>query len=304
MTQEPTASRNDGRPPSGFGRVRKRSVHRPRDLSCDGDGGNGEPAALIGESRTMRRLRAEVSGLARCDDTVILTGETGVGKDLVALQLHRESPRRTRAFVTLCCPWLDEERVAALTCDPGGAPRGSGPPDATGRPGPMGDGTLFLDRVDEADLLALQRIARLVDAASGAGGAGDRSWRTRARAPAGSIYLRGAPRPRLIVSVGNGSVDGKCLIQLLAALFGAGRMTQLEIPPLRSRREDVPLLLEHFRRHFDRREGRRSRFSQRFLDHALEHSWPGNVRELRNVVENAHILADGGLLDAWSVSGP
>ena len=223
----------------------------------------------------MERLRALIRRVARSEAPVLIAGESGVGKELVAQAIHRLSARRSGPFQARNCGALPEQLFESEMF---GTERGAYT-GAVRRPGAFelaGGGTLFLDEVGE--LVPANQVKLLRALENGrihrVGGTDERSTDVRTIA-ATNRDLRSA------LDTGGFRPD----------LYYRLNVLQLTIPPLRQRREDIPLLVRHF---FDcdgeLREGRR--FSAEALARLSGYDWPGNIRELRNVVHRAAICAE------------
>jgi two-component system response regulator HydG len=231
-------------------------------------------APLIGSTPAMQALRASIERVAATDFIVLLEGESGVGKELVARQIHESSRRRQGPFVAVNCAALVETLLEAELF-------GIEERTATGVRGRRGKfehadgGTLFLDEVSDLSLSAQAKLLRAIQdlAVERVGGTGHHRVDIRVVA-ATNRHLAG------LVERGFFRAD------LYYRLSGV----DLRIPALRERRADVPLLAEHFL------EGHRSRrplrLSKSAMDALVIHDWPGNVRELERLIERAVALAE------------
>ena len=239
---------------------------------------SAESRALIGSSPALDAVRRAVARVAPTDATVLVLGETGTGKELVARAAHEQSPRRARAFVPVSCVALAPGLIASeLFGHEAGAFTGAGR-RRVGRFEQAHGGTLFLDEIGEMT-------------------------------PDTQAMLLRALQERAIDRVGGGTVavDVRVVAATnrdLAAEVKAGRFRAdlyyrlavfpVTVPPLRERRADIPELVDHFVRHFSARHGRTvSRVHPAALRALTAHDWPGNVRELQNLVERAVIVSDG-----------
>ena len=235
-----------------------------------------EPAApLIGSSGPMRRLRQEIERVAVTDFTVLIEGECGSGKELVARQVHESSRRRRGPFVAVNCAALVETLLEAELF-------GIEDRVATGVRARRGkfeladQGTLFLDEVADLSPAAQAKLLRAIQELSveRVGGHGARAVDIR-------IVVATNQRLQGLVEAGRFRTD------LYYRLAGV----ELHVPPLRQRREDIVELADHF---LTRHRGlRRLSLSQGAADALRNHDWPGNVRELQRVVERALALATG-----------
>jgi two-component system NtrC family response regulator len=235
---------------------------------------------LVGRSPAMQKLFAQVERLAATQATILLTGESGTGKELAARALHQLSPRRERPFVAVNCAAIPEGLVESEFF---GVERGAFTGADRSRPGRFetaSGGTLFLDEVGELPLAMQPKLLRALQEG--------RIQRVGGGAEI-AVDLR-------VVAATNRD---------LAAEVAAGRFRQdlyyrlnvvpLALPPLRERREDLALLLDHFAARAARRHGVPvARFPPAVRRALLEYSFPGNVRELANAVERLTLLAEAG----------
>ena len=228
---------------------------------------------LIGRSPAMRRLFTLIERVAPSDYTVLIEGETGTGKEVVARALHELSPRRTGPLVVLDCAAISRGLVeSALFGHVRGAFTGADR-DRDGALTRADRGTLF---IDELNSLPLETQAKLL-----------RAIETRRFLPVGgederTVDLR-------VVAASNVPLAGEVAAgRFRADLFYRLSVVRIELAPLRGRLEDIPALVEHFLR----AAGRELEVGGRNLDLLLGGAWPGNVRELRNTIERA--LALGG----------
>ena len=231
------------------------------------------PAPLVGSSMPMRRLREQIERVAATDFTVLIEGESGAGKELVARQLHELSRRREGPFVAVNCAALVETLLEAELF-------GIEDRVATGVRARRGkfeladQGTLFLDEVADLSSAAQAKLLRAIQDPSveRVGGHGARTVDIR-------IVVATNQRLRGLAEAGRFRTD------LYYRLAGV----ELSVPPLRHRREDIVALAEHF---LARNDGlRRLALSESAADALRTHDWPGNVRELQRVVERALALA-------------
>jgi DNA-binding NtrC family response regulator len=240
----------------------------------------GVRARLVGRSPAMERLFALIERVAPTRATVLITGETGTGKELVARAIHELSGRAARPFVPVNCSALPE---TLLESELFGHVKGSFTGAIASRRGLVEEahgGTLFLDEIATISPLIQVKLLRVLQ---------DRM-----------VTRIGGTQPTMVdfrlVAATNAS---------LAAEVAAGRFREdlyyrldvfgLTVPPLRERREDIPLLAEHFRARYARESGCDAPpFGARALERMMAYGWPGNVRELENAVERAVVLHGGG----------
>jgi transcriptional regulator with GAF, ATPase, and Fis domain len=250
----------------------------------DGDRTSGDPrfSQIIGRSRALEGTLEQVLRVAPTDSTVLLQGETGTGKELVARAIHQLSSRCGRAFVKLNCAAIPLDLLESeLFGHEKGAFTGA-IAQKVGRFELADRGTLFLDEVGDIPAPLQPKLLRVLQEQEF-----ERLGSTSTQRV--DVRLVAATNRDLedMVERGGFRVD----------LFYRLNVFPIELPPLRARREDVPALVSHFVEVFSRRMGKRINCIPPATVAAFEaYDWPGNVRELQNVVERAVILADAGVL--------
>src|SRR4029079_17946638 len=227
---------------------------------------------LIGTSGVIAELSQEIDRIARSDAKVLITGESGVGKELVATAIHRRSPRAARPLVTVNCAGLPE---TLLESELFGHVRGSftgAYRDKQGKLEMADGGTMFLDEIGEMTLRMQGLLLRFMET--------------------GELQKVGADRATARVNVRVIAATNKNLREMIGQgtfredLFYRLNVIHLTVPPLRERREDIPELIEHFLDRFIRNNGYiGNALSPEALKMLTEYAWPGNVRELENVIE-------------------
>jgi formate hydrogenlyase transcriptional activator len=238
---------------------------------------------MIGASPGLREVLERVGRVAATDSTVLITGETGTGKELVARAIHAGSPRARRALVKVNCAALPEGLIASELF---GHERGAFTGALERRRGRFelaAGGTMFLDEVGELPAPVQVALLRVLQEREFERVGGHETLRTDARVVAATNRdLEEAAR------------EGRFRTDLLFRL----NVFPIRVPPLRERPEDIPLLAEYFASQFGRKVGRAARTIAESAVAALSaYHWPGNIRELQNVVERAVILARGSVLD-------
>jgi transcriptional regulator with PAS, ATPase and Fis domain len=234
---------------------------------------------LYGVSAPIIKLRELIDRVAASDATVLVGGESGTGKEVVARAMHARGPRRDKRFVAINCGAIPENLMESELF---GHVRGAFTGAVADRPGcfRMADGgTLFLDEIGELPLHLQVKLLRVLQ---------ERTFR-----PVGSeanvavdVRIVAASNRDLMAQVKGG--------RFREDLFYRLNVITIDLPPLRERREDIPLLIRHFLRQFSDMHGRRvSRFSVGAGRMLLQHHYPGNIRELENVVEHAVALCEG-----------
>lgn len=233
---------------------------------------------LIGRAPSMQGLFSDMRKVASSDATVLIGGESGTGKELVSRALHALSPRASGPFVAVNCAAVPEALAEAEFF---GAVRGAYTGADRARKGyfeQASGGTLFLDEIGELPLTLQPKLLRALQERRLTPVGGERELAFDAR-------IVSATNCDLTQQVGEGRFREDLYYRLA--------VVQLEIPPLRERREDIPLLIEHFVESGLRRHGlRRPSFSAGLMRRLLDHSWPGNVRELANTIERLLLLAE------------
>jgi formate hydrogenlyase transcriptional activator len=237
---------------------------------------------IVGSSEALRKVLRQVDKVAASDSTVLILGETGTGKELVARAIHKRSRRAERAFIGVNCAAIPPSLVASeLFGHEKGAFTGAAQ-RRMGRFESANGGTIFLDEV--GDLPAEIQIALL------------RVLQEREIERVGSS--RSIPIDVRVVAATHRDLNalvaqGKFRQDLLYRL----NVVPMEMPPLRQRVADIPLLVEYFVDRFGKRAGKRFRsIDKKFLKAFQAYGWPGNVRELQNVIERAVILSEDDTL--------
>jgi DNA-binding NtrC family response regulator len=242
----------------------------------------GASREFLGESPAARRVVELALKVARSDSTVLLLGESGAGKELVASAIHRASRRARGPFVCVNCAALTE---SVLESELFGHEKGAFTGAVERRVGrfELADGgTLFLDEVGEISLANQAKFLRALEQR--------RFERVGGTRPV-SVDVR-------VIAATNRDLDAMMRRgEFREDLFYRLSVVQIGVPPLRDRLEDVPLLAEHFLSKFRFQMGRRVRgFAPEALAALSRYPWPGNVRELRNAIEHAVVLGEGELL--------
>ncbi|MBT8493135.1 MAG: sigma-54 dependent transcriptional regulator [Deltaproteobacteria bacterium] len=240
-------------------------------------------ASMLGKSEQMQRLFEMIRKIQPTRTSVLITGESGVGKELVARALHTEGPRSAQPFVAVNCGAIPEELMESeLFGHVKGAFTGAGS-DKTGLFAEADDGTLFLDEIGELSVGLQVKLLRALQ--------------ERKVKPVGStteldvdVRIIAATNRELEAEVARGAFRSDLYYRL--------NVIELRIAPLRERPEDVPLLAEHFLRRFTTEQDRRlGSIAPGAMSRLLEYSYPGNVRELENIIEHAVTMAAGDRIE-------
>ena len=258
----------------------QRENERLRALAGSGD-------EMVGTSGALEHVREEVAKVARTDAKVLVTGESGTGKELVARAIHRASARARGPFEKLNCAALPKDLVESeLFGYEKGAFTGA-TQMKRGRLEASDQGTLFLDEVGDMSLETQAKFLRAIET--------------------GEIERLGSTRTI--------SVDARIVAATnkdMPAEIAAGRFREdlyyrlnvvpIHLPPLRQRRDDIPLLIAHFVGRMCAEHGRPPReFTKEAVDRLTRYAWPGNIRELKNLIERVLIMTEGDSVDLAEV---
>jgi formate hydrogenlyase transcriptional activator len=233
---------------------------------------------IVGASPALRAVLSRASKVAPTDSTVLLTGETGTGKELIARAIHKRSRQSSRAFVSVNCAAIPSSLIASeLFGHEKGAFTGA-TQRRLGRFELADEGTLFLDEVGELPAETQITLLRVLQEREFERVGGNQPIRTNVRVIA-------ATNRDLEVAIAAGTFRGDLFYRL--------NVFPIEIPPLRERREDISLLVEYFIAHFARKAGKSFRgINKKTLDLLRSYPWPGNIRELQNLVERSVIVCE------------
>ena len=237
---------------------------------------------IIGSSPALRETLAKVDKVAGTDTTVLITGETGTGKELVARAIHRRSKRSHRALVAVNCAALPASLIASeLFGHEKGAFTGA-LQRRVGRFELAAGGSIFLDEVGELPPEVQASLLRVLQEGTFERVGGGQPITTDARVIA-------ATNRDLAAAAAEGTFRSDLFYRL--------NVFPIAMPPLRQRREDIPILVEYFAARYSARFGKRFQSIEKSsMDRILSYAWPGNVRELQNVIERAAILSEGDVL--------
>ncbi|HWE29072.1 MAG TPA: sigma-54 dependent transcriptional regulator [Polyangia bacterium] len=237
---------------------------------------------IVGQSLAMRRTLEVVQQAAPSMATVLLLGESGTGKELLARQIHESSPRAARAFVPVNCAAIPE---GILEGELFGYEKGAFTGAVARRDGRFAladGGTLFLDEIGEIPLSVQVKLLRVLQEGE--------IERLGGKSQKIDIRLVAATNKDLRRAVADGAFREDLYYRL--------NVIALNVPPLRDRRDDIPLLVDHFLARFREKNGKAvSGCTRAALDVLTEHDWPGNVRELENAMERAVVLTKSSAID-------
>jgi len=235
---------------------------------------------MVGESAPMQEIRAYIAKVASTSCNVLITGETGTGKELVAELIHKNSGRAKRPFIGLNCAAIPD---TLLESELFGYERGAFTGAYAAQEGKLklaDGGTVFLDEIGDMSLCAQAKMLRVLDQKA--------------------IQTLGGRREialdlRIIAATNQGLEQMVSCGRFRRDLYYRLNVAQIVLPPVRHRKADIPHLLRHFVTEFNHRLGKQVEgVAGDALDHMLYYEWPGNVRELKNVIETCMLNLDSG----------
>jgi DNA-binding NtrC family response regulator len=242
---------------------------------------------IVGRSDAMREIFATVERVAPTRATVLMCGESGVGKDLIARAIHHHSPRDGRPFVKINCTALPENLMESELF---GYEKGAFTGANTTKPGKFEQadtGTVFLDEIGDVPASVQVKLLRILQ---------EREFERLGSNKTRHIDVR-------VLAATN--VDLRAALEqgtFREDLYYRLNVLPINIPPLRERKEDIPFLAEHFVKKLKRDLGTPvESISDAAIQRLLEYHWPGNVRELENVIERSMVLASGAVLEAADI---
>lgn len=233
---------------------------------------------IVGTSSGLNSVLSRVSKVAPTDSTVLITGETGTGKELIARAIHDASPRSRRSFVSVNCAAIPQSLIASeLFGHEKGAFTGA-QQRRLGRFELADGGTIFLDEVGELSMETQVALLRVLQ---------EREFERIGGNRLISVDVR-------VITATNRDLEEAVKDGMFRSdLFYRLSVFPIELPPLRERKEDIPMLVEYFIDRFARKTGKRVwRIKKKTLDQLQAYSWPGNIRELQNVIERSLIISE------------
>ena len=233
---------------------------------------------LLDGSPPMRAIRTVVENIADTDATVLIRGESGVGKDLVARAIHAASPRRNGPFVKVNCAAIP---AGLLESEFFGHEKGAFTGAHRRKPGQFeyaNKGTIYLDEIAELPLVLQAKLLHVLQD-------------FRFARVGGNAVIE--VDTRVIAATNRDLEQAMARGEFREDLYYRLNVVEIRIPPLRERREEIPLLVASFLARFNAQYGRTKRLSPETLTRLMEHAWSGNVRELENVIRRMVVLTDG-----------
>jgi formate hydrogenlyase transcriptional activator len=233
---------------------------------------------IVGDSPSIQSVLAQVAKVAPSDSTVLITGETGTGKELIARAIHKRSQRSARAFVNVNCASIPTSLIASeLFGHEKGAFTGA-LQRRLGRFELAEGGTIFLDEVGELPMETQIALLRVLQ---------EREFERvgSSHVIRADVRVIAATNRDLHTAIGSGAFRSDLFYRL--------NVIPMEIPPLRQRKEDIPMLIEYFIDRYSRKSGKRiNTIEKKTLELLQSYSWPGNVRELQNIIERSVVLSE------------
>jgi transcriptional regulator with GAF, ATPase, and Fis domain len=243
---------------------------------------------IVGTSPPLQAVLSRISKVAPTDSSVLITGETGTGKELAARAIHRRSRRSARAFVSVNCAAIPRDLIASELFGHEKGAFTSALQQRQGRFELAHSGTIFLDEIGDLPAEAQIVLLRVLQEREFERVGGNRVIATDVRVIA-------ATNRDLKAAIASGAFR--------ADLFYRLNVFPIEVPPLRQRKQDIPMLLEYFVKRFAEEAGKQiSKIDKNTLELCESYHWPGNIRELQNIVERSVILCSGDTFwidEAW-----
>jgi formate hydrogenlyase transcriptional activator len=273
---------------------RLRQKDEDRETTYDGTRAQTDRfEGIVGGSPSIQHILDQIARVARTDTTILILGETGVGKNLVAEAIHHQSLRRDGPFITVQCSALTESLITSeLFGHEKGAFTGA-TSRYIGRFEMAHGGTLFLDEIGDLSLEVQARLLRVLQS------------KEFERVGGGKDLLTSDFR---LIAATNRDLEQEVQAKRFREdLYYRIRVFPLYIPPLRERKEDIPLLVHHFLSVYNAKQGTKfQKIRQTVMERLIHHNWPGNIRELENVIQRGVISSHGNIfqLPAPDISQP
>lgn len=240
---------------------------------------NHEFADIIGQSNEIKNVLNKATQVAKSQTTVLITGETGTGKELIARAVHNLSDRKNESFIHLNCASLPETLIESeLFGYDKGAFTGADS-RKIGRFELADGGTIFLDEIAELPISLQSKLLKVLQG---------NEFERLGSMESTKVDIR-------VIAATNKNLEARVAEGLFRDdLFFRLNVFPIDVPPLRKRREDIPLLVKYFLTNFSKQFGKKiCRISERSLQYLFKYTWPGNIRELKNIIERAVIICTG-----------
>ncbi|GAQ94453.1 sigma-54 specific transcriptional regulator protein [Thermodesulfovibrio aggregans] len=245
-----------------------------------------DKVVIVGQSIQIQRVLTLIDKLSKTDSTVLIMGESGTGKELVAKMIHQKSQRGEKPFIPVNCAAIPSELLEAELF---GYEKGAFTGASTTRQGRFelaNEGTIFLDEIGDMPLHLQVKILRVIQ---------DRSFERIGGTKSIQVDVR-------IIAATNKNLENEVKEgRFREDLFWRLNVVPVVIPPLRERKEDIPLLCDYFIDKFSKKFGYSLKINSQVMEIFLNYHWPGNVRELENLIERLYVLNDGGTVSVEDI---
>ncbi|MEI9976767.1 MAG: sigma 54-interacting transcriptional regulator [Ignavibacteriota bacterium] len=243
----------------------------------------GQFEGIVGSSEVLSEIIGHIRTVAPTDSTVLIEGETGTGKELIARAIHRHSARRERAFVKMNCAAIP---LGLLESELFGHERGAFTGAVTRRLGRFeaaNGGTLFLDEIGDMPLEVQAKLLRVLQ---------EHEFERLGSSSTQHVDVR------IVAATNQDLARAVSQKEFRTDLYYRLNVFPISVPPLRRRMADIPLLVEHFVSVFAKRMNKQiEKIPKEAMDRLTRYSWPGNIRELQNVIERAVVVSAGEVLN-------
>ncbi len=234
---------------------------------------------IIGKSLAIQRILKLIDKISKSDSTVLITGESGTGKELVAKLIHELSPRAEKSFIPVNCAAIPSELLEAELF---GYEKGAFTGAVFSRPGRFelaNEGTIFLDEIGDMPINLQVKILRVLQ---------ERSFERIGSTKPINVNVR-------IIAATNKNLEEEVKRgEFREDLFWRLNVVPLLLPPLRERKEDIPLLCDYFIEKFSEKFGYKLNLNSEVMNLFFKYNWPGNVRELENLIERLYVFSENG----------